>query len=224
MTTIDAIIFDLDDTLYPERAFAFSGFAAVAAAFQAQLGDPATAAERMRQLFDTKHRPRVFNAILAEAGLGDDTALIARMIDTYRSHHPTITLFPDADAVLTELRGKYKLGLITDGPLQTQRNKIDALGIRPRLDEIIITSELGPQKGKPDQTAFQLMADRLEVEHSACMYVADNPAKDFVAPKALGWKTVQITRSKGIYRDVHADPEAKAHHAVETLVRLPDLT
>ena len=40
MASIRAVVFDLDDTLYPEREYAFSGFAAVATAFQDRLGDP----------------------------------------------------------------------------------------------------------------------------------------------------------------------------------------
>lgn len=223
MNQIQAVIFDLDDTLYPERAFAFSGFAAVATAFQNQLGDPEPAAERMRQLFDTEHRPTVFNALLSERGVSEDKELIRGMIETYRTHRPSITLHPDADAVLTQLRGKYKLGLISDGPLDTQRSKIDALGIRQRFDEIIITSELGPNRGKPDRTAFELMTKRLQLAPSACLYVADNPAKDFIAPNALGWTTVRIIRNDGIYRDVPPAPGGEPGQAIDTLAGLEGL-
>ena len=217
MLAIQAIIFDLDDTLYPERGFAFSGFTAVAAAFADQLGDPAHAAARMRQLFDTEHRPRVFNTLLAERSLPEDDKLVRAMIETYRMHRPTIVLHPDADGVLTQLRGTFKLGLISDGPLDTQRNKIDALGLRGRFDEIIITSELGSNRGKPDPTAFKLMAQRLEIEPAACLYVADNPAKDFLAPNALGWTTVQITRPDGIYRAIPPAPDVIPSDRIETL-------
>ncbi len=220
MAKIQAIIFDLDDTLYPERAFAFSGFDAVARAFRDQLGQPESAAERMRRLFDTEHRPRVFNALLEERGLPEDQELIRKMIEAYRTHQPAIALYPDADAALTQLRGRYKLGLISDGPPITQHNKIDALGIRDRLDEIIITSELGPNCGKPDPAAFKLMSARLAVESSACMYVADNPAKDFIAPNALGWTTVRIVRSDGIYRHVAAAPRGEPNHTIDTLEEL----
>ena len=49
-----AVIFDLDDTLYPEREYAFSGFATVAQAFETELGDPGTTVAEMRRLF--RHR------------------------------------------------------------------------------------------------------------------------------------------------------------------------
>jgi putative hydrolase of the HAD superfamily len=35
------------------------------------------------------------------------------------------------------------------------------------------------------------------------MYIADNPAKDFIAPFDLGWKTVRIKREGGLHRELH---------------------
>ena len=65
MDPIAAVIFDLDDTLFPEREYAFSGFRAVARAFSHVLGEVESATARMRELFDSQHRRRVFNQILA---------------------------------------------------------------------------------------------------------------------------------------------------------------
>ena len=53
-------------------------------------------------------------------------------------------MLPDADAALTRLGDRYKLGLITDGPPVQQWSKIDALGLRSRFDEIIVTGDLPP--------------------------------------------------------------------------------
>ncbi len=220
---IAAVVFDLDDTLYLERDYAFSGFATVADAFLKEFGDPTEAALRMRALFETEHRPRVFNTLLAERGWDDSSkteTLVARMIDTYHTHSPSITLCPDAAAVLTKLRGQYKLGLITDGPPKQQWAKIDALNLQSRFDEIIVTGELGPGQSKPSPAAFELMADRLGALHNECVYVADNPAKDFVAPNALGWITIQIDRQGGIYRDGQPAPGGKPDHQVTSLEEL----
>ncbi len=220
MSGIGAVIFDLDDTLYPERQYAFSGFAAVAAAFADRLGDPAAAAAEMRRLFDTSHRPRVFNAMLEAKGIGDDRDLVAAMVETYRRHRPTISLHEDADDALTKLRGQYRLGIISDGPVYQQEQKVAALGLQARVDEIILTDTLGPGFGKPHPRAFELMAERLAVQHAECVYVADNPAKDFLAPNALGWLTVQVCRADGIYRDAAAPPGGTAGRTVMTLFEL----
>ena len=182
-----AIVFDLDDTLYPEREFALSGYEAVAGVFADRLGvSTAHLAARMGELFDTPLRRRVFNTILAEAGVvqADVDALVAEMIAVYRGHAPRIHLHPDADSALSRLRDRCCLGLISDGPLDTQRNKVRALGLQ------------------------------------ACIYVADNPAKDFIAPNALGWGTVLIKRSGGIYADRQAPRGGVPQAAISTLEAL----
>jgi putative hydrolase of the HAD superfamily len=142
------------------------------------------------------------------------------MIETYRTHAPTICLHVDADEALTRLCGRYKLGLITDGTAVAQWAKIDALGLPGRLDEIIITAELDGQHAKPHPRAFELMAERLAVEPAACAYVADNPAKDFVAPNALGWTTVRIVRVDGIYSDEPPAEKGEPDHTITTLNQL----
>ena len=217
MGAIRAVIFDLDDTLYPERQYAFSGFAAVAAAFRAQLGDPIETIDAMRHFFDSKLRSRLFDALLAERGIARDQSLIQRMIEAYRTHLPEIGLYPDADAALARLRGKHKLGLLTDGPSVSQWAKIDALKLRGRFDEIIVTSELGPNCAKPQTDAFQLISHRLGIEAPGCAYVGDNSAKDFIAPNALGWVTVQVTRPDGIYFGSVAPIAGAPHFTVDTL-------
>lgn len=98
-----AIVFDLDDTLYPEREFAFSGFRAVAAAFADDLGSPPETLADLRRLFDSEHRARVFDALLVERFGKVDRPLLDRMIETYRTHPPAITLYPDVIPVLNEL-------------------------------------------------------------------------------------------------------------------------
>jgi putative hydrolase of the HAD superfamily len=217
MSPTKAVIFDLDDTLYSERAYAFSGFRAVAESFVEVFGDPERAARTMCQLFDTEHRPRVFDEMCRRAGLSGDDRLVARMIETYRNHKPAIELCADADAALARLRGRRKLGVLSDGLLATQSAKIDALGLRNRVDEIILTDDLGREFWKPHPRAFELMAEKLSARAEDCTYLADNPAKDFVAPRALGWRTIQIRRPEGIYRDCPAAEDGAPDHVITSL-------
>lgn len=220
---IGAVVFDLDDTLYSEREYAYSGFAAVAEAFIDRLGDPRDTAARMRRLFDSEHRPRVFNALLAELGLSEELKLVAAMIEVYRAHRPTIRLYDDAEEILKKLRPEYRLGLLTDGRSWTQGRKIDALGLRDRFDAILITSELGQGFCKPSPRPFEFISTCLQVVGSRSVYVADNPAKDFLAPNALGWMTVQIRRAGGVYSDQEPVPGGEPNQMIDTLDRLVGL-
>jgi putative hydrolase of the HAD superfamily len=217
MSRIEAVVLDLDDTLYAEREYAFSGFAAVAQTFSEVLGDAEQAAADMRRLFDTANRPRVFNALLAERGMTVEPTLVDAMVDEYRRHTPTIHLYPDAERALTRLREGRRLGLITDGPVAQQWRKLDALGLRDRLDVIIVTAELGPAFSKPHSAAFELIADRLSVDHAECAYLADNPAKDFIAPNALGWLTIRVIRAEGVHRDTPVARGGAAQQAITSL-------
>ncbi len=223
MSSFSAVVFDLDDTLYSEREYVYSGFAAVAEAFADQLGNSRDSISRMCRLFDTQHRARVFNALLAELGMYEDKALIEKLINVYRTHRPTIQLFDDVETALTVLRADYRLGLLTDGRSTTQSLKIDALGLRRRIDATVISGELGPGFDKPHPRSFEIIAKMLQVEANRCVYVADNPAKDFVAPNNLGWLTVQIRRAGGLYADQKPAVGGKARLFVDTLAHLHDL-
>lgn len=220
---LSAIIFDLDDTLYAERDYVFSGFAAVAEAYRDRLGDPSKAQDQMKRLFDTDARLRVFNALLKERGIAEDAKFIANMIETYRTHAPQLSLYKDADEVLNRFKPLYKLGLITDGRSVTQWAKIDALQLRQRLDEIIVTSELGEGIKKPSPIPFEQMADRLGVSPEQCVYIADNAAKDFVAPNAGGWVSVQIFRDQGIYKDNKPASGGSPQHEIRSLDELDSI-
>lgn len=221
---VRVIVFDLDDTLYLEREFALSGFDAVARAFAEVLGDARGARADMERLFDSPARPRVFNALLEMRGLAVEPALVARMVEVYRTHEPRISLLPDAARAFASWASRCRLALLTDGPTVTQRAKIAALGLTGgligRLDPIIVTSELGEGFGKPHIRAFERveqMTGRLAAEHA---YVADNVAKDFIAPNQLGWRSVRVRRREGIYRDEPAAEGGLPHATIESLDNL----
>ena len=76
---------------------------------------------------------------------------------------------------------------------------------------------------KPHPFAFEQMSARLGVSPSACVYVADNPLKDFIAPNRLGWRTVQIKRLGGIYEMCAATPGGEPQHVIATLDELDRL-
>jgi putative hydrolase of the HAD superfamily len=223
IAVIEVVVLDLDDTLYPERAFAFSGFDAVARRFADRLGSPGESAEHMRRLYDSPHRARVFNELCRPRGLADDVPLIAAMIETYRGHAPRIELFDDAVRLLDRLTGRYRLALITDGPLATQQAKVDALSLAERLEEIILTDGWGRAYWKPHPRAFEHVERRFGVPGERCVYVADNPAKDFVAPRARGWRTIRIVRADGVYRDAVAPADGGPEYSITSLDELDSL-
>ncbi|MDE6029925.1 MAG: HAD-IA family hydrolase [Clostridiales bacterium] len=193
---IKAVVFDLDDTLYPEYDYVLSGFGAAGDTAQKQYGI-AGAKDELAALF-AQSRDKVFDRFAQNHGL--DRACVDSMVEVYRTHTPNLVLSDEVRQTLIELRNRgYKLGIITDGRPNGQRAKIDALGLNELVDEIIITDELGTDCRKPNPKAFTVMAEHLGVTLDQMLYVGDNPQKDFVIGKH-GVKTVRIGNN-GMYAD-----------------------
>lgn len=214
------IVFDLDDTLYLERDYVRSGFAALDHWVADNLGVSGFGAAA-QTAWDEGERYRSFDAALASLGIAADADLVAALLAEYRGHVPDITLLPDANAFLAACMGVCRLALITDGPAIVQQRKIDALGLdRLGFDPIIATGFWGEAFWKPHLRAFRAVEDHHGTGGRRFVYVADNPAKDFIAPHAIGWGTVQINRTGAVHPRVPLQPEHAAQMEIQSLVDL----
>lgn len=182
LSGIDGVVFDLDDTLYSEKDYVYSGYRAA---------DPEHA-EELWQAF-LEGRP-AFDAVIPQRK--------AEALRIYRSHEPDIALYPGVREMLLRIRKAGKrLGLITDGRPEGQWAKIRALGLNELFHEIIVTDELGgAEYRKPCEKAFLLMQERLLVPFEKMVYIGDNLRKDFIAPEKLGMRSVYFDNSDGLYR------------------------
>jgi putative hydrolase of the HAD superfamily len=215
---IKVVALDMDDTLFDERDYVISGFHAVAA----HLGEPRFT-DAACQIFAGGERARVFDRALEQIGISSDPTVITECLAAYRSHHPTIKLRDDAEWLFEHLAPSMGLALITDGYLQTQRLKLAALGVAGRFDCLIFTDELGREHWKPSALPYRKVCEALQTAPAECVYIGDNPAKDFVRAKELGWLTVQVSREEGIHRDLAPPASHRAHHEVATLSDLPGI-
>ena len=191
---LKAVIFDLDDTLYSEREYVKSGFAAVAEV----LSNVENAEQKLWTLF-TDGKAAVDELLTSEGIFSEH--LKAACLKAYRNHTPKISLYVGVKDMLIRLRESgYKIGIITDGRPQGQRAKVDALGLSELVDEIIVTDELGGEEyRKPCEKAFRIMTERLGVTPSECSYVGDNINKDFIAPINLGMRAILFKNREGLY-------------------------
>ena len=218
--SIGALVFDLDDTLYPERSHTVSALWAVARRFGPELASAERLHARFCELLDGDARRRVFNVVLDELGRDDADELVPRMIEVYRACRPQLTLYPDAIAALERWSSRVPLGLITDGRVDLQQHKIDSLGIAERFGAVAITGRWGEAFFKPHPRGFEEISRQLGVTGSRCAYVADNLAKDFVAPRQLGWRAIHIVRPDGLYAGSPAPPGGEPDATVNSLDEL----
>jgi putative hydrolase of the HAD superfamily len=199
---LPALIFDLDDTLYPERGYVLSGFASVARWIEAQAElDAGRTCAELAELFDGGAKRDAFDRWVSARRLPEAIS-VESMVGVYRDHDPLIELDPRTRILLTDLKRRHKLGLVTDGRADVQRRKIEALGVAELLDEIVVTAELGVGFSKPHPAAYRAVLGRLGVDAADAVYVADNPVKDFIGARSVGVRSVRLRRPDGIYAEL----------------------
>ena len=221
LNSIQVVVLDLDDTLYPEEAFVHSGFRAVSAYLKEKKIIEKDLFDLMRECFDAGERGEVFNSVLRSEGVEPERALIDSLVDVYRSHKPDISLYPDAISFLERMGKDKKLGLLTDGYLNVQRNKVETLGLEKYFDMVVYTDEIGQKFWKPHKAGYEKIMNAFGVEGALCLYIADNPDKDFFGAKNLGWKTIRLKRPGGIYS--HKEPLIERFSADETVTELGEI-
>ena len=197
-----AIVFDLDDTLYPERDYVLSGMRAVALWGQRELGLPAERGfAELRRLFERGVRGDTFNRWLTDHGI-EPGGKVAAMVKVYRRHRPQIALEPEVRNLLERLGRRCHLGLVTDGYLQVQQQKVAALNLQRYLQAIVYSDALGRGAWKPSPLPFRAVLQRLSVAADDAVYVADNPTKDFRGARRAGMASIRIRRPDGLHRNL----------------------
>lgn len=83
-----------------------------------------------------------------------------------------------------------RLGVVSNGNAQAQRRKIDALGIAPFFDAVIISGAVGVRK--PDPRIFRLGLRAVGAEAAQCWFVGDHPVTDILGARAAGLVAVWV--------------------------------
>lgn len=186
------VLFDLDDTLCDhDRALRMRVKLAFAAASEGIEGvdlDTLVDAAVARSVFGTDH----FAEVLATAGVtGDDR--LRRAVEAYvGDRYLGLELFEEAVDVVNTIKRQARVGMITNGPSEIQRNKILRLGIVDLFPFVIVSEEAGVWK--PDPAIFERALELGEARPDEAVYVGDTPEHDVAGAKAAGVTAVWINR------------------------------
>jgi len=199
-----AVVFDLDYTLaVPQRD-------------RQTLLDEATAAAGVEDVDRSEYlavhgehcatstRAPIFEALVDD---GDPDAVA----DAYRDAvNDALVPVGDVPELLAELRTQYRVGLLTDGPVQAQQTKLETLGWSDPFDAVVITGSL--PASKPDGRTFDAICADLGVTPAVTVYVGDHPEADIRGASDAGMVTVQVLTDR-----FERAPEADYYVARERL-------
>jgi len=140
------------------------------------------------------------------ASLGHNDADIANLAwQLYLDYrHRDYKLYGDALTTLEALRPHYKLAVITNGPVTTQRDKLRHLKLETLFNVVTISGEAGVKK--PDGAIFEQTLRALGVSADEALYVGDSLPVDVAGALDVGMTAVWLNR-KGAPRK-EGDPEA----------------
>ncbi len=217
---IKTIIFDLDDTLYPEKEFVESGFKAVAKYISKKYGIHYNKIFNiLKKNFKQGLRKKNFDKLLKKINLNKER--VQKLVKIYRNHNPkSISLYSNSEKILKELKNDFKICLITDGWKTSQDNKISALKIRKYFDEILISNNPEKNNWKQSGKPFKNILRKMKIKPTEVIYIGDNPLKDFIGPKKLGIFTVRIKRQNGEYNNIKVENKHKADFIILNLLVL----
>ena len=213
---ITTIFFDLDDTLHDhQKPFAHSlktSFPSLSADFPIHTGY-----KRLRYHSDVLWKDYVNNSIslydlrlkriilaLRDFDIEITEEQAASFQKQYEKELSQITLFPEVPTLLHTLEDNgIQIGLITNGPVQHQMNKIKALSLHDYFSpELIIISD-GVGIAKPDPRIFHEAAGRVDAAPEQILYVGDTWHNDIVGPIEAGWQAIWYNLRKRIPETEH---------------------
>lgn len=186
-----AIVFDLDDTLYPYRRFLTSGFVAVAAHLAATTGlDARLGFAALHGASRGATRGHEIQVCLDRYDL--PASLLPELVEVFRHHDPRLRRLPVITRLLSDLRESgWRLGILTNGQPSIQARKIQALGLRPLVDVVLYASACGTGEGKPDPEAFAAIARQLSAPPERTVVVGNDEHCDVSGARAAGMRAVR---------------------------------
>lgn len=230
---IQAVFFDLDDTLYDHLA-PFQG------ALKQILLTPSDfpyekAYHRMRYYSDllsdqfggtpttepalSQLRHGRFKLALEEIGLHLSDEQATAVQQAYYNKQFEIELFSGAKDLIKQLQSQsIFVGIITNGPLPHQMKKIEALNLKALipLDAIFVSGDVGYTK--PEVGIFDYVANKLDLLPAHCYYIGDSWRNDVVGALDAGWRSVWFN-----HRNVKPATNHSPHFEVKSYKELHHL-
>lgn len=226
--SLDAIFFDIDDTLFSTTVFADKARRnAVDAMIRAGLR--ADRRDAMRELEDViaefssnygGHFDKVLDRLGPDSHAGHNRAVIvaAGVVGYHGTKESDLKVYDDVYSTLRWLSSKdLTRGIISAGITIKQAEKLCRLDVLEFVtpSAIFFTDQVG--FSKPNPKLYRRVLQTLDLKPERCLYVGDNPTHDIDPTNRDGWTTARIRRSG---RYAHIDGETEATYEIRDFMEL----
>jgi len=188
---IEAIIFDLDDTLVDRNASMRWALAEQYDKFKEYfLGINKT--DYVNEIVDLQKHGYINTIIAYNEYYEKHNAkglTVQDLNDDINSRYGIKTiLFDNVIEILELLKNEYRLSIITNGKIEWQYRKIKQSGLKQYFEVITISEEVGYEK--PDRNIFNICLQKMGIKPENSIYIGDNPEMDIKPALGLGMKTI----------------------------------
>jgi|APSaa5957512535_1039671.scaffolds.fasta_scaffold69590_2 putative hydrolase of the HAD superfamily len=184
---INAVIFDIDNTLYPEIEY----FIDVVSAYTPL----SIYVNEIRALWETGFRYNsedILRDILLYFNL-DSTKNHNDLFEMYRSVHSNIILDEDTINSLEYLmKNNIKIGILTNGVREVQQNKFKCLNLENYVDGVIYAKLTGEEK--PHQKPFNSICNLLGIPMRNTLMIGDDYKNDVLGALNAGMHSVFLNK------------------------------
>ncbi len=113
----------------------------------------------------------------------------------YAKYQKQIKLSDTLHEILVYLKEHNSLiGVITNGPLEHQQSKVNALKLIQYMpkENIFISGRYGINK--PDKRLFEICENQLDIQKENTYYIGDSYENDVLGANGAGWKSIYLNR------------------------------
>jgi putative hydrolase of the HAD superfamily len=203
---IEAVVFDIDDTLVT-HSLAIEK--AIKEFYNEFFEDDLINSTDFYEMWQEQHDKYVDQYINGEITFEDQRVLriqgvfekmgktlnesLARKYFNYylRAYESNWRLFSEVREGLEDLKN-YKLGIVSNGDSEQQRQKLRKTKIINHFESIIISGDIGITK--PNKFIFDKILTKLDVEANKTLYIGDKYEKDFLGADNAGFHACLIDR------------------------------
>lgn len=227
MDSIKAILFDFDNTIVDYIKSDIIGLESVAKLLPTDVNNEEFVDIAVKNIYEfhdmvdkgqelptNMHRYRLVNTLKHF-----NIKWQEKYLDIYlKNFVQSTSCFPGIEEVLNYLKGKVKLGILTNAyDSKEQRARIARTNVPKYIDDIIVCCEI--ETYKPSKEAFLYLVERYKLKASSCIYVGDSEEHDMKGAKNAGLYAIKISHKNKARYESAADFECTSFFELLTFLQ-----